>query len=172
MRRRRPPRPPGRGWISDNACAAAQTHARAPPRSSAAGRDGSCSVAPPRPSCSVSRSPGPQALGSHSSPELALDWVGSRSLWDSPSGAGGRPPARPTAAASARADSGRLITGALLAPVATGALVTTGAGTIAALGYAAGAAILITVARADNIERLRNGTERRLGTKEAVRGDG
>ena len=76
------------------------------------------------------------------------------------------------AAASARADSGRLITGALLAPVATGALVTTGAGTIAALGYAAGAAILITVAHADNIERLRNGTERRLGTKEAVRGDG
>ena len=64
------------------------------------------------------------------------------------------------------------ITGALLGPVATGALAATGAGTIAAVGYAAAAAILITVAHADNIERLRNGTERRLGTKEAVRGDG
>ena len=64
------------------------------------------------------------------------------------------------------------ITGALLAPVATAALAVAGAGTIAAVGYAAGAAVLITVAHADNIERLRNGTERRLGTKEAVRGDG
>jgi acyl phosphate:glycerol-3-phosphate acyltransferase len=64
------------------------------------------------------------------------------------------------------------ITGALLAPVAAGALAATGAGTIAAVGFAAAAAVLITVAHADNIERLRNGTERRLGTKEAVRGDG
>jgi glycerol-3-phosphate acyltransferase PlsY len=64
------------------------------------------------------------------------------------------------------------ITGALLGPVATGALAATGAGTIAAVGYAAAAAILLTVAHADNIERLRTGTERRLGTKEAVRGDG
>ena len=64
------------------------------------------------------------------------------------------------------------ITGALLAPVATGALAATGAGTIAAVGYAAAAAILITFAHADNIERLRNGTERRLGMREAVRGDG
>ena len=64
------------------------------------------------------------------------------------------------------------ITGALLAPVATGVLAATGPGTIAAVGYAAAAAILITLAHADNIERLRSGTERRLGTKEAIRGDG
>jgi len=64
------------------------------------------------------------------------------------------------------------ITGALLAPVATGALAATGTGTIAAVGYAAAAAVLITLAHADNIERLRNGTERRLGAKEAVPGDG
>ena len=64
------------------------------------------------------------------------------------------------------------ITGALLAPVATGVLAATGAGTIAAVGYAAAAAILITLAHVDNIERLRSGTERRLGTKEAIRGDG
>lgn len=64
------------------------------------------------------------------------------------------------------------ITGALLAPVATAVLAATGTGTIAAVGYAAAAAILITLAHADNIERLRNGTERRLGAKEAVRGDG
>ena len=64
------------------------------------------------------------------------------------------------------------ISGALLAPVATGVLAATGAGTIEAVGYAAAAAILITLAHADNIERLRTGTERRLGAKEAVRGDG
>lgn len=64
------------------------------------------------------------------------------------------------------------ITGALLAPIATGALAAAEAGTIAAVGYAAAAAILITLAHADNIERLRSGTERRLGAKEAVRGDG
>jgi glycerol-3-phosphate acyltransferase PlsY len=40
------------------------------------------------------------------------------------------------------------------------------------VGYAAAAAVLITLAHADNIERLRTGTERRLGAKEAVRGDG
>ena len=64
------------------------------------------------------------------------------------------------------------ITGALLAPVATGVLAATGAGTIAAVGYAAAAAVMVTLAHADNIERLRSGTERRLGAKEAVRGDG
>jgi glycerol-3-phosphate acyltransferase PlsY len=64
------------------------------------------------------------------------------------------------------------IIGALLAPVATGALAAMGAGRIEAVGYAAAAAILITVAHADNIDRLRTGTERRLGAKEAVRGDG
>jgi glycerol-3-phosphate acyltransferase PlsY len=64
------------------------------------------------------------------------------------------------------------ITGALLGPVATGTLAAAGAGTIAAVGYAAAAAVLVTATHADNIERLRNATERRLGTKEAVRGDG
>ena len=64
------------------------------------------------------------------------------------------------------------IIGALLAPVATAALAAVGAGRIEAVGYAAAAAILITVAHADNIDRLRTGTERRLGAKEAVRGDG
>src|SRR5207248_11309435 len=64
------------------------------------------------------------------------------------------------------------ISGALLAPVATAALAATGAGTIEAVGYAAAAAILITLAHADNIERLPTETERMLGTEEAVRADG
>jgi glycerol-3-phosphate acyltransferase PlsY len=64
------------------------------------------------------------------------------------------------------------ITGALLAPVATGLLAAIGAGTIPSVGYAAAAAILITLAHADNIERLRAGTERRLGAQEAVSDDG
>jgi acyl phosphate:glycerol-3-phosphate acyltransferase len=64
------------------------------------------------------------------------------------------------------------ISGALLAPFIAGVLMATGTGTIAAVGYAAAAAVLITLAHSDNIERLRNGTERKLGAKEAVRGDG
>jgi acyl phosphate:glycerol-3-phosphate acyltransferase len=64
------------------------------------------------------------------------------------------------------------IIGALLAPVVTAVLAATGAGRIEAVGYAAAAAILVTLAHADNIGRLRAGTERRLGAKEAVRGDG
>ena len=64
------------------------------------------------------------------------------------------------------------ITGALLGPVGVGALAATGTATIAAVGYAAAAAVLVTLADTDNIERLRSGTERRLGAKEALRGDG
>ncbi len=64
------------------------------------------------------------------------------------------------------------ITGALLAPFVTGLLAATGAGTIATVGFAAAAAVLVTLAHADNIERLRNGTERRLGANETIRGNG
>jgi glycerol-3-phosphate acyltransferase PlsY len=58
------------------------------------------------------------------------------------------------------------ISGALLAPVATAALLVAGAGSIAAVAYAAVAGLLVTWAHADNIERLRTGTERRLGERE------
>jgi acyl phosphate:glycerol-3-phosphate acyltransferase len=60
------------------------------------------------------------------------------------------------------------ITGACLAPAAVAILVFLGAATIPALVYAAAAAVLVTVAHADNIGRLRSGSERRLGEKEMI----
>ena len=64
------------------------------------------------------------------------------------------------------------ITGALLAPVITAALLAFGAATVPAVVYAAASGLLVTVAHADNIARLRAGTERKIGQKEAVNADG
>jgi glycerol-3-phosphate acyltransferase PlsY len=55
------------------------------------------------------------------------------------------------------------LTGALLAPLVTAALVPLGQATWAGVAFATGSAALVTAAHADNIERLRAGTERRIG---------
>lgn len=60
------------------------------------------------------------------------------------------------------------ISGALGAPLVTAILVATGLASIPALAYAAGSGLLVTVAHADNIARLRAGTERKVGQKEQV----
>lgn len=60
------------------------------------------------------------------------------------------------------------VSGALAAPIVTAALAAIGAASIPALGYALGSGLLVTAAHADNIGRLRAGTERRIGQKEAV----
>ena len=64
------------------------------------------------------------------------------------------------------------VTGALAAPVATAVLAATGAATVQAIAYALASGLLVTVAHADNIGRLRAGTERRIGQKEAVSSHG
>jgi glycerol-3-phosphate acyltransferase PlsY len=64
------------------------------------------------------------------------------------------------------------ITGGLLAPVITGALWLGGLASIPAIVYALASGLLVTAAHADNIARLRAGTERRIGHTEAVRTDG
>ncbi len=43
-----------------------------------------------------------------------------------------------------------------------------GAATFPAIAYALASGLLVTVAHADNIGRLRAGTERKIGQKEAV----
>ena len=55
------------------------------------------------------------------------------------------------------------VIGSLLAPVATVALVAAGQATWAGVGLGIGGAALVTAAHADNIGRLRAGTERRIG---------
>lgn len=60
------------------------------------------------------------------------------------------------------------VIGALAAPILTGALAAIGAASIPAVGYALGSGLLVTAAHADNIGRLRAGTERKIGQKEAV----
>lgn len=60
------------------------------------------------------------------------------------------------------------VTGGLLAPVITALLWAVGAATLPAIAYAAASGLLVTVAHADNIARLRAGTERKIGQKEAV----
>ena len=60
------------------------------------------------------------------------------------------------------------VSGALAAPIVTAALAAIGAASLPALGYALGSGLLVTAAHADNIGRLRAGTERRIGQKEAV----
>jgi glycerol-3-phosphate acyltransferase PlsY len=64
------------------------------------------------------------------------------------------------------------ITGGLLAPVITAGLWAVGAASVPAIAYAAASGLLVTAAHGDNIARLRAGTERKIGQKEAVRSDG
>jgi acyl phosphate:glycerol-3-phosphate acyltransferase len=64
------------------------------------------------------------------------------------------------------------ISGALAAPVVAAILWAVGAASVQAIAYAAVAGILVAAAHADNISRLRAGTERRIGQKEAVPSDG
>jgi glycerol-3-phosphate acyltransferase PlsY len=63
------------------------------------------------------------------------------------------------------------VTGALLAPVVTFILYLAGAASVPAIAYALAAGLLVTAAHADNIARLRAGTERKIGQKEAVQTD-
>lgn len=60
------------------------------------------------------------------------------------------------------------VTGGLLAPLITAILWAFGAASVPAIVYALASGLLVTVAHADNIARLRAGTERKLGQKEAV----
>lgn len=60
------------------------------------------------------------------------------------------------------------IVGALGAPVITALLAGFGAATVPAIAYALASGLLVTAAHADNIGRLRAGTERRIGQKEAT----
>jgi glycerol-3-phosphate acyltransferase PlsY len=62
------------------------------------------------------------------------------------------------------------VTGSLLSPVVVAALAALGAAPWAAVAYALAAGLLVTWAHADNIRRLRNGTERKVGQKEVVAG--
>jgi len=61
---------------------------------------------------------------------------------------------------------------ALLAVAVTATLAAAGIGSWAATGYALAAGALIWIAHRDNLERLRAGTERRLGEREQVTGHG
>jgi glycerol-3-phosphate acyltransferase PlsY len=63
------------------------------------------------------------------------------------------------------------LVGAVAAVPATGALALAGAGGWAAVGYALAAGAIVVASHADNISRLRAGTERRIGEKEASRPD-
>jgi glycerol-3-phosphate acyltransferase PlsY len=60
------------------------------------------------------------------------------------------------------------ITGGILAPVVTAALALIGQASVPAIVYALASGLLVTVAHTDNIGRLRAGTERKIGQKEAV----
>jgi acyl phosphate:glycerol-3-phosphate acyltransferase len=60
------------------------------------------------------------------------------------------------------------IVGAVLAPIATGSFALAGLASREAVGLSVVAALLIVVRHADNIDRLRRGTERRLGQRESA----
>ena len=60
------------------------------------------------------------------------------------------------------------ITGGLLAPLITAALWAMDLASAAAIVYALASGLLVTAAHADNIARLRAGTERKIGHTEAV----
>lgn len=60
------------------------------------------------------------------------------------------------------------IVGAVLAPVVTAGWVVLGQANVPAIAYAVASGLLVTMAHADNIGRLRAGTERRIGHREAV----
>jgi len=64
------------------------------------------------------------------------------------------------------------ITGGLLAPVLTAFLWAIGVTSVPAIAYALASGLLVTAAHADNIARLRAGTERRIGQKEEVKPGG
>ncbi len=64
------------------------------------------------------------------------------------------------------------IVGAIAAPIITALLAVIGAATIQAIGYALASGLLVTAAHADNIGRLRAGTERRIDQKEAAESHG
>ena len=60
------------------------------------------------------------------------------------------------------------ILGAALAPVVTAGLVLIGLADLPAVGYTVASGLLVIGSHADNIARLRAGTERRIGEKEKV----
>ncbi len=60
------------------------------------------------------------------------------------------------------------VSGAVLSPVVVGILALVNVSTVQAFAYALAAGTLVTVAHADNIGRLRAGTERKIGQKEQV----
>lgn len=60
------------------------------------------------------------------------------------------------------------VAGSLLAPLVVAILAALGAAPWAAVAYALAAGLLVTWAHRDNIDRLRAGTERRIGQKESV----
>jgi acyl phosphate:glycerol-3-phosphate acyltransferase len=60
------------------------------------------------------------------------------------------------------------ISGGLLAPLITAVLALADLASVPAVAYALASGLLVTVAHADNIVRLRAGTERKIGQKEAV----
>ncbi len=62
------------------------------------------------------------------------------------------------------------ISGAVLAPIAVGILALAGISNAAAFAYALAAGTLVTAAHADNIGRLRAGTERKIGQKVVTNG--
>jgi glycerol-3-phosphate acyltransferase PlsY len=64
------------------------------------------------------------------------------------------------------------IVGAVGAPIITAFLAGAGWGSIQAVAYALASGVLVTVAHADNIGRLRAGTERRIGQKERMTSGG
>lgn len=64
------------------------------------------------------------------------------------------------------------VSGGLLAPIITGILAIAGLATVPAVVYALASGLLVTAAHADNIARLRAGTERKIGQKEQVTTDG
>jgi glycerol-3-phosphate acyltransferase PlsY len=64
------------------------------------------------------------------------------------------------------------IAGGLLAPVVTAILWLVDLATVPAIAYALASGLLVTAAHADNIARLRAGTERKIGQKEVVQPDG
>jgi glycerol-3-phosphate acyltransferase PlsY len=57
------------------------------------------------------------------------------------------------------------IVGSLLAPIVTAVLWLVDLASVPAIAYAAASAVLVTAAHADNIARLRAGTERRIGQR-------
>jgi glycerol-3-phosphate acyltransferase PlsY len=60
------------------------------------------------------------------------------------------------------------VSGAVISPVVVGILAVVGAATLQAFVYALIAGLLVTTSHADNIARLRAGTERKIGQKEQV----